>query len=736
MFFITLVVGGASSAQAETLAAPVGGSAIQLSGGRVVCGTPSGGWTTDPQHHTLRPPDKAAAGARSDLVVATTTAECSKATAHITVIATGAWPAIEHSTLSLDDAALVIRGRHLASAQVIWRRGSDMGRATCELAEPDGTGERCLIAATSDPSAAWSWLPAGATGAADETLYDASGHVAASGVFALAIERIELAMVVRPDATIDAFASGAVVPLRHAGQIVAIDCAPAACVVDGDGLLVSNVPAGVSSLAVRIRLAPHVVLRHGDALETAPVVRIPIVRCPLAVISGPPLRAVSTQVLIVRVGGRCAHDLDRLRFQVDGTLAERVRDIVDGSAADVVLRIPRDDAGAFAITALSDQGDGVIAQVRPETRPPPVIHVALELDHHALDFIPTNVAATAHATSAEWNGSLSIEEIAGIYTVDPGDRVRGLASSDGVVALRIALHRQLPTPIGDVVIATLSDAIQRPLHEATTPAPLFGARPLAELMCDAGDGPHAIAPGDVAHVPFDHHDSCRVILHRERLDPAMGTQNLTLEVEVTRVDGSPRSEARITRRIRLAHDDSSRTLWLRGAESRFDRYTVRLSQDDDDRTRDDELPSAQWSIVAGRGRARVYATSAIPTGLYRVSDRDHSGILALNFGVLARATWLDPLGREGILCAETGVLTVGLANDTSPTGKSLSQVATVVGLGLSVPIANRALAAETSVNLHAWLEFEPSRALGSGTGSSLAFVFGPSITVGNLGADL
>jgi hypothetical protein len=141
-------------------------------------------------------------------------------------------------------------------------------------------------------------------------------------------------------------------------------------------------------------------------------------------------------------------------------------------------------------------------------------------------------------------------------------------------------------------------------------------------------------------------------------------------------------------------------------------------------------------VITGRGRARIYATSAIPTGLYRVSDRDHSGILTLNFGVLARATWLDSLGREGILCAEAGALTVGLANDTSATGKSLTQIATVAGLGLSVPIANRALAAETSVNLHAWIELEPSRAFGSGSGNAWAFVFGPSITVGNLGADL
>jgi hypothetical protein len=305
-----------------------------------------------------------------------------------------------------------------------------------------------------------------------------------------------------------------------------------------------------------------------------------------------------------------------------------------------------------------------------------------------------------------------------------------------MIALRVALHRHLPAPIGDTEIATIPDTIERPLHEATSAAPLFGKQPLVELLCDDGSGPHAVDPGATAHIPFDHHDSCRLVLHRERLDPSLGAQHLTLEVDVTRVDGSPRSEARVAKRLDLSHDDSPRMLYLRGAESRFDRYTVRLSQDDDDRTHEDELPAAQWSVITGRGRARIYATSAIPTGLYRVADRDHSGILTLNFGVLARATWLDSLGREGILCAEAGALTVGLANDTSATGKSLTQIATVAGLGLSVPIANRALAAETSVNLHAWLELEPSRELGSGTGSAWAFVFGPSITVGNLGADL
>ncbi|HEY2515633.1 MAG TPA: hypothetical protein VGI39_32415, partial [Polyangiaceae bacterium] len=69
-------------------------------------------------------------------------------------------------------------------------------------------------------------------------------------------------------------------------------------------------------------------------------------------------------------------------------------------------------------------------------------------------------------------------------------------------------------------------------------------------------------------------------------------------------------------------------------------------------------------------------------------------------------------------------------------GHSLTHVATVWGAGLSVPIANRSLATETSINLHAWGEYEVSRAMGNEPGNPLAFVFGPSISIGNIGANL
>jgi hypothetical protein len=167
----------------------------------------------------------------------------------------------------------------------------------------------------------------------------------------------------------------------------------------------------------------------------------------------------------------------------------------------------------------------------------------------------------------------------------------------------------------------------------------------------------------------------------------------------------------------------------------FDRVTVRVSYSGEARDSSQEEPSLQWSIVFGTSHFRLYGTTAIPTGLYRVSDQAHSGILTLNFGVIMRATWLDTAGHEGFLGLEAGMLAEGLANDQSTDHQSLTQVATVAGLGISVPIANRSLATETSINLHAWFEYEVSRDIGNEPGNPVGFVFGPSISIGNIGTN-
>ena len=317
--------------------------------------------------------------------------------------------------------------------------------------------------------------------------------------------------------------------------------------------------------------------------------------------------------------------------------------------------------------------------------------------------------------------------------------MQGARGAGGFVALRFAWRvPTLPGALATTDLAVLSEPVQRPMHEASVLAPLSGAHPIVELLCGSGGAEQRILPGEAAHVPYEDRDACRVVLHRERLTPEAGAQHLQLDVEVTRVDGEARQDAHVFQPVVLRSGDQPRTVWIKGVRGPFDRLTGRVSPTGESGT-DDPLhvePSVQYAVVFGTSHFRLYATGAIPTGLFRVSDRAHSGILTLNFGALLRATWLDGAGHEGFLGLEAGMLAEGLAGDQSPSGNSLTQVATVTGIGLSVPIANRSLATETSINLHAWAEYEVSRAFGGQPGNPVGFVFGPSISIGNIGANL
>ena len=145
-------------------------------------------------------------------------------------------------------------------------------------------------------------------------------------------------------------------------------------------------------------------------------------------------------------------------------------------------------------------------------------------------------------------------------------------------------------------------------------------------------------------------------------------------------------------------------------------------------TRSACLPSVTSSGIPSQSDA----TTAIPTGLYRFGTANTSGVLSLSLGILTRLTWLDTDGHEGLLGLEAGLMAFGLTGDVSASGAPLPQVGAVVGAGLTIPIAGAGSPTQASINLHAWAE---QRITGSGAeaASTRALIFGPSISLGNVG---
>jgi hypothetical protein len=333
----------------------------------------------------------------------------------------------------------------------------------------------------------------------------------------------------------------------------------------------------------------------------------------------------------------------------------------------------------------------------------------------------------------------------GVYSVTRdatgANRVRGIEGTTGWVALRLAYRdKTLPPALRDTNLAEITDTVDRSIHPASLPiglgASVVSEKPVVELVCgDGAGGAHRIAPAVPTNVPFKARETCRIILHRELLKPEDGDQAMRIAVTISDVGGVTRNEASFDQRIILRPGTEPRYVYLSGITAPFDKILVRASLMADSAHyavgADDKIsaPQAQWQVIVGTDDYRLFATVALPTGLFRVADKVSSGLLGLSAGVLGRAVALTPQGEQWPVGLEGGLIVMDIAGDITKT----RQVAVVGGVSVSVPIANVSRTTQVAISLHAWLEYEISRVVLGQPGSPVGFVFGPSFSVGDIG---
>ncbi len=571
---------------------------------------------------------------------------------------------------------------------------------------------------------------------------------------ALRPARIVLDRLLPPSPSVDLTSGIGRIALVHPEAVAVVDCAQARCELGESGIGVLAISGAAGTLSLRLRLAPRVFLRRGDALDAAIATTISVLHCSLTIASGPPLRRADLARVILRMDERCGAGARDLRWAANGEPAELQRVEKDHGAVFVQLGLGDVEDAQLTITAARPDPDGsVIAVAHSPTQASPQVRAAIELPKVGrIDFIPTNRDAFVRVAPVGDHAHLVLLPIEGVYRTGGtagNTTVRGESGASGLVALRFGYRVDgLPAALASTDLAVLVGPLQRPLREASLPAPLsasaLGPNPLLELICVDGSGqPKRIAPGKQTSIPFSERDSCRLVIHRERLQPEEGTQDIAIEVSVTKVDENPRADAHVSERMVLHPGAEPRLFWLHGVKAPFDRLTVRVSHIIDEAhdvggaDLHVNLPSAQWAVVAGQGHLRFYATAAIPTGLFRITAP--SDVLTLNFGALSRLTWLNAEGQEGLLGLEFGAMGIGLA----ATPGFPRTLAILGGLGLGVPIGNRGEPSQASVNLHAWIAYElrdeyprdPMNPNGPAA-SHWSLLFGPSITFGNVGTNL
>jgi len=758
----------ATNARALSIQAPVGGATITLPADRLLCGSAApDGWSVDVTRKRIKPPADGRVGQTSEVTLASSLAGCTNGNGdRATLIVTGPLPVLDGAsvTLSVDAGRLEFHGDSLEGVLVSWRSDARAGADKCLNVGKDRGRDLCALDVDrklpADPRAVvLRWAPPGGRAEADAVTYDQSGAALPEEQTRLPVAKIVVSRVFGASNTVDVASGEGHVVLVHPEAVSSVDCGTAHCDTFESGFVVRGVPATTTSLNVRLRLIPRVFLARGDAQDPVVTETLSVLRCPLAVLSGEPMRNVDNLSVLVRLDPTCGKDVGSVKWTVTGepVEADRVETLPDG--VYVLLRIGRVSGDRLTLVASRQEDGSVLAVASEKTWESPPLRTSLTLPGFGdIDFIPKNRGAVLTVSPALRTGRLIPVTVPGAYVAaEQGDgfHIRGEPTSGGYTALRFTYRpNNLPKAFADTDFATLVDPVQRPIREANVPAPLGESsttdKPIIDLACAVEKGKlMLIKPGTSPHIPFAERDSCRLTTHRDRIPEEDGEQRVDIEVSVSMISGE-RPEAKLTNHLVLRHAPSRDVIWIRGAKEQFDRINVRVTHIIDESQymttgSRAEIPSSQWTVVTENTNFKFYLTAAIPTSLYRFSKDPQdlgSGPLALNFGVLSRLTWLDDDGHEGLVGFETGVMGMGLATDKD------RQLALVAGFGIGVPLGNVNQPTQASVNIHAWAAYtvgsrtgtllDPTTNLPAGTVklNPWAFVFGPSITIGNVGTFL
>ena len=127
----------------------------------------------------------------------------------------------------------------------------------------------------------------------------------------------------------------------HPGAVVGVSCGAAICDLEDDTLVVRRVSRLVSSIVLRLRLSARTFLKTERGAVRTTEVTVPILHCPLSLVSGPVPRDADQTRLVVRMSRRCGLEPNRLSWDVNDARAQVEKIIRNDNANFVVLTVGR-----------------------------------------------------------------------------------------------------------------------------------------------------------------------------------------------------------------------------------------------------------------------------------------------------------------------------------------------------------------------------------------------------------
>ena len=416
-------------------------------------------------------------------------------------------PEVEPASVVLfvDQGRLELTGQHLEGARLRWQARGSTGEDVCWTPKPVGRAQQCAfgVARGLDIDTSFDLFPPSVPAKGAAPPESARPPAPAASVRPA---RVVLDRVLPGAAAIDLTNGAGRIPLVHPEAVASVECGQARCELAAAAVQVGAVPGSATELTLRLRMAPRYFVLDRDDLPQAAMIRtVSVVHCQAAVISGlPPRHAESTRI-IVRLDARCGAGARELQWTMNGEHVRMERAVTesgDRGAVDVQLGVGDIEDAQVTLMASRPEPDGsVIAVAHQETQPALQVHAALDLPGFGkIDFVPTNREAVLRTAPAGPNERLVPLPVEGAYRVRFADgkaRVQAEEGAGGFVSLRFGYRVEgLPAAFAATNLAVVNEPLQRPIREASVPAPLAtslsGAAPLLELLCaDAQGAPRA-----------------------------------------------------------------------------------------------------------------------------------------------------------------------------------------------------------------------------------------------------
>lgn len=535
------------------------------------------------------------------------------------------------------------------------------------------------------------------------------------------------------------------IEVRFPEALDQVACDVAECRKTATGVRLFQVDPSAGRVRLNYTLRPRFFLQRDRKLLRADSVVLRLERCAIqAPLDVPLLAGVQNHRLFIKIPADCLSTSE----PVEDRLALRTRPVVraflraehpsgDPAVRLLEVQLERVPVGVeqLSLTLLERSGGtrrlGAVSLPVVSAFEPGRIRLEVPTVG-PVDFIPNNRPArlTLAFEEARFYSDLTVEDRPGWYRSSRDAdawTLQGEPGSGGTVPLRLAYRpRALNAFLGRAAeepppeLALFDTQARFEVRTLNLVLPLVPERsqtgPIVEVECGPPGHSRLMVPGSLNRIPFPQRDSCRLVFHLSRIPPDAGLQRLRVQAGefnqvITLAPGAGELVATVPP----------------GERNEYDQLTVSVSHD---------LLSGHYTLLPRQSLGqdlryrillsdrsfRISATTALPTGLFRFSEKEITGAVPVSAGALGRVLYIQASGREFPLGLEMGLFATNLSNTPD--------FSIVIGIGLNLPVLNQNTALQASFNLHAWAEYAPTRL--SRDLTPFAFLFGPSFSVGML----